>query len=674
MRTERVNVSVGSCVFTLTGKNRMRAYTTQGACRPWKQQEAVFRARRPSPVINGFELDTPIYANNVIPLPPRDDNVHRLQAVSPRSQLSTSSTDSCSQPVVADSGIAMNSSSTDTTLVADVEDYTRVLGDDVVFLEDKVDSGLQLIPAPRLDNSVTSMASGSAHFGFHSDKSNDNRDIHHEVETAQRQGQLNVTCLPACGTFGNDDREPAVDSHTYVNTASREYENTGLCLTVRSLSQENILTQNSDSKVTTHCAGDATECVDSHTYVNTTQMSPQAVSQPNAEDHDYVNVQNKTRSLSQPLPGEQHSNDCHCPPHYVNVDHGHCNGGHRTACGCSQGSDSYRTRLSLPPRSGQAGHVIKSMGHVTKSAAQLTSLYEQTHHTMLSLPPKAVQSTVDGTETTGEGNPTHHSVYVNVTADQSQASQTMDGRAVVATSVCRSQSSETSVTCDHVYGNVMSQRSLSQPSSASVDKINLSLIPPRNIPRKNFFRRADEKSDERSLIPPSRSITDFQDRTSHPTPAGSPPHITTATPATLEVEDRLSTSDNVKPRLPPVYSVCSTEHHKKKDAEIANPVVNDTEDDRTGVNGHQTLSDNGALRNSESKYDDIELPGLRDGASSNVVIDRGLSDSVESLDIWPPVIPRHSELKFIVPTHGSKDLYKDSIAMVTNDSYVNVNP
>ena len=95
------------------------------------------------------------------------------------------------------------------------------------------------------------------------------------------------------------------------------------------------------------------------------------------------------------------------------------------------------------------------------------------------------------------------------------------------------------------------------------------------------------------------------------------------------------------------------------------------------VNDNSSL--NNYLRVSSSMSDSLSCSEPSDvyrneypiGSAKESVINGEFSESVESLDVWPPVIPCHSELKYIVPDHESEDLYSDTIDMITNQSYVN---
>ena len=294
---------------------------------------------------------------------------------------------------------------------------------------------------------------------------------------------------------------------------------------------------------------------DSHVYVNETFVGMDSNMR---EETGYVNVSSHSHSLSQPLlSGNEHGSS--------GIIH------------LQQGT------VLVPERQGT--NVIISSVTVDSSGTDTSA------HLHRPLPPRTCRtasatSSSQHTNKLRETSPSDESGYVNIISSIQPSSSATIAR---ATSMECEGREEVTGPDEHDYESVL-------PAPTSSEIIDLSLIPPRTIPRKGFCQPSSELSEALPLPPRS---TEHQ----------------ISTPSPL-----VDFSQDVAP--------------SKSPAHVSTP----THDSTLG-----TLSS------------------------------KELSESVESLDIWPPVIPRHSDLKFIVPSHDSTDHYSDNINMETNESYVNIN-
>ena len=292
---------------------------------------------------------------------------------------------------------------------------------------------------------------------------------------------------------------------------------------------------------------------DSHVYVNETFVRTDSNT---SDETGYVNVSSHSHSLSQPLlSGNEHDS--------AGIIH------------------LQQASVLVPERQGT--------NVITSSVAVDSSGTDSSSHLHRTLPPRTCQ-TSSATRSSEhinklrETSPSDESGYVNIISSIQPSFSATTARATSMECVSREEVTDPD---EHDYKSV-------SPAPTSSEIIDLSLIPPRTIPRKGFCQPSSELSEALHLPPRS---TEHQ--------------ISTPSPLVDFSQDVASS---------------------QSPAHVSTP----THDSTLG-----TLSS------------------------------KELSESVESLDIWPPVIPRHSDLKFIVPSHDSTDYYSDSIDMETNESYVN---
>ena len=262
---------------------------------------------------------------------------------------------------------------------------------------------------------------------------------------------------------------------------------------------------------------------------------------------------------------------------------------------------------------------------ITSSVAVDSSGTNTSTHMHRPLPPRTCQtssalSSSQHTNKLCETSPSDESGYVNIISSIQPSFSATTAQATSMECVSREEVTDPD---EHDYENVPQQKSLSQPAPTSSEIIDSLLIPPRTIPRKEFIQTSSETSGALPL--PPRSTEHHK-----------------ATPFVIDVTQE--GRPNQSP-LPPR----STEHQKS----APSPLIDITQD----------------VPPSKSP---AHVSTLTHDSTLGTLSSKELSESVESLDIWPPVIPRHSDLKFIVPSHDSTDYYSDSIDMETNESYVNV--
>ena len=596
--------------------------------------------------IHEHDTEAVLVNNEAPPLPPRTVEVQQLQlqVVSPLlHNLPTSanfrekSTSSCT------SG-AINSTSTSTTVVVDIEDSGIM--EEPVFLETETKSGIQARNNPLLNqHSPTCMPtydSGS-----------------HECTTTGVVGhamnlipyQRNADSITGNGYPDNRDvnhRKPENDTRTCMNItiAGRQ----ALAHTIEygnvSLSQPLLSEPNFGSDHVEHPP--RCDCCTCHA----------------SDDHGYVNVLAQS-SLSQPLLSE-HCGDCG-PGGYVNhTQLQSSNDLHHTGdcAGYVNVPDS-----SLSP--------FKRQTSASAYADRTHEPHSTSHHEqrkipsqLRSLPPRAKQiSTLIGQSelsTEPSDNTTHESGYVNVSSQSSLAQQMTSP---TKTAVFASHSIESSKPCsqtdDHGYINITKPRSISQPANpTTVDMMNSSLLPPRTILRANFreLTARDEKSSVRPL--PSRQPRSKTTQHIHtPLPPNSSGKLAlscTHLPAkdvqhtkSIEVESKSS-------------SGCSSGSSDQLDRTERNLSMNDSQHLNKFSSSSRNVSDDKCC--------------CCDSKESGYIIDNlescEISESVESLDIWPPVVPQHTELMFIVARNqkSRKDFDRGhtdtDIKMITNKSYV----
>ena len=196
--------------------------------------------------------------------------------------------------------------------------------------------------------------------------------------------------------------------------------------------------------------------------------------------------------------------------------------------------------------------------------------------------------------------------------------------------------------------------------------MNSSLIPPRTILRRSCdnCKLSDEKF-ETPLLPPRLTTSKHLQHFTHKIP---PPNTCGLSPMQA-VHSARCKSTEIKSKSLSEY--LSSDLARADEGTI---LLLSTDADNTDDN----LSLNNLLNSYSSKRTSVdevssECSDLQESIKhNNFSVDEEISASVESLDMWPPVIPRHTELKYIVADHDSKDLYSsDNIDMTTNQSYVN---
>ena len=223
---------------------------------------------------------------------------------------------------------------------------------------------------------------------------------------------------------------------------------------------------------------------------------------------------------------------------------------------------------------------------------------------------------------------------------------------------------------EHDYINVPGRPggSLFKPIPPNINVVDASLIPPRTIPRKNYCSETPETI---PLLPKSTGLTSTTCQTSNST------HKVTFPDNVYHDKITSSSSTAGEERLFDVKAkpLSRSSSYGQLDERYSNHFKH--HDTQRVVNDNSSL--NNYLRVSSSMSDSLSCSEPSDvcrvehviGSVKESAVNGEFSESVEGLDMWPPVIPHHSELKYIVPDHESEDLYSDAIDMITNQSYVN---
>ena len=434
-------------------------------------------------------------------------------------------------------------------------------------------------------------------------------------------------------------------SKSCVSTcSSREFVNTGGSGHIANMSpfQDDEYTDSHTGNVSLNGKQEA----DSHGYVNiASARQASTLHEPKqSEANGCINVPKQSPSLQLPT-------DQTCGPYYVNCTRQlphepHPSNDHGYANFPSQAS------LSQPMTRQTSGPVC------TSHAIELHEPSPIHDHGYANVPSKSASSLKPlACQTTApvcashvheptEPSPSNECGYVNIPSHSSTLQPLSSNQTTGLFST--SHTNEPCEPCsilDHGYLNVSRQSSLLQPTPGTIKVMSSSQIPPRTILRSNCYKSSNDNS---STVPlPPRLTTTHQRRLPQSSTHKAPPLTL------LPVEDPL-----IKPT--------ETESKSSSGCGISNQVEKLAEEDR-----HTVTNDNLGLNNvlgcSRDTSDGRAKCG--DDAVDNLT-GRGMCDSLESLDVWPPVIPRHSDLKFIVPKHDSKDLYTDQIVMLSNKSYV----
>ena len=371
-----------------------------------------------------------------------------------------------------------------------------------------------------------------------------------------------------------------------------------------------------------------------HNYENTTPAREDSTD--NIQEHDYVNVLSHSYSLSLPLLSEH---ECHSGPTYVN---------YKRQASVSVLANQFKPPSSqmLPPR--------KCTLKVTDSAARSYEKFE-------------ASSTND------------ESGYVNILSpNQMSLSQPVAMTVMAATNPVSASldkdndDNDRVLTSDeHDYINVPGRPggSLFKPIPPNINVVDASLIPPRTIPRKNYHNETPETIPlpPRSTVLTSTTCQTINSTHNKVTPPDNVRHDKITSSSSTAGEERLF---DVKAK-----PLSRSSSYGQLDERYANHFKH--HDTQRVVNDNSSL--NNYLRVSSSMSDSLSCSEPSDvyrnkhpiRSAKESVVKGEFSESVESLDVWPPVIPRHSELKYIVPDHEPEDLYSDTIDMITNQSYVN---
>ena len=574
---------------------------------------------------------------------------------------------------------AMNSTSTNTTVVVDMEDSGAI--DEPVFLENETKSNELAKTGCLLNqpsgNCVSTRGRGS-----------------HECTKTTTAGQspIQKTTNSSTGNrflnkHGINHRDPETGSPSYVNITRQASDS------VHTTEQRSAMQYSLSQPL-------LTECNQSPTYVNHTEIPFCRCRVCRTSDYSscgYVNVPNQS-SLSQPLLDD--NCDLHHVPLYVNQTQAHSsseldNGTRLTSLSPFSRQTSVPTNEVQANEQASSSHRVHSDGNdlvhgyvnIVNRDSETIPLPEQkksdnshpqqpapskSPSLLRSLPPRAQRPTTGHCESpqlTSTAKRGSDSGYEDASSLQQTISMTTPRETAPCVGRSQSNKSSSAVTSDRGYVNVTKPRSISQPTPVTANMLNSSLIPPRTILRADVCQPS-KSNNIRALPPRTRSKTETI-----------PPPLTL-----LPAED--------------LQLVKSTELETKSSSGCS-----------SGSLAHQDATvqaEKGHCVHEKSKKSETHRSSCRDrgcscepvGDDSYVVdeidnFDSGKKmtdlESAESLDLWPPVIPPQTELIFIVADKpkpasvdqedfdvgcvqdGLTDSVTKNIKMTRNASYVKHN-
>ena len=590
----------------------------------------------------------------------------------------------------------ISSTSTNTTLVADIEDSGVM--EEPVFLETESKSdelarrGLLLNQPSR--NCVSTCGHGSQESTKTTTEGQTMNLIPH---------QKNVDSSTGNGFLTNHEmthREPETDSPSYVNIITNQHA------PVHTSEQSNAIQYSLSQPL-------LTEYSQSPTYVNHTEIPfcQCRICRTSVDDkgHGYANVPPYESSLSQPLLDNNKSSR-HCPQ-YVNQTQVQSSSTSKLDCAPKPASLSrLKHQISAPTNAVQVNEQASSDHHghndgddsvhgyvnISSGAEMMSPPLEQksasshphepTSTSPCSLPPQTQQSTTSHCEVAQPNisNQTSDSCYEDASSLAPKASRetfpaprTLTETVVHVCHSASNQSTCSTMTSDRGYVNITKPRSISQPTPVTASMLNPSLVPPRTIPRANFHqpRVSDSKSRDAHALPPRPRSRTTQDVHALP-PRSSEMVRPPLTPLVLAGDLQPMKCTEIETKS---SSGCSSGSSVQLDGTIQTEKRCKHEKPRNS--SRNTCRDRGCscepIEDDSYVVDELEISDTKG------------TESVESLDIWPPVIPPQTELMFIVAPHqpesvdqkefggGPQDDPTDTdtknIKMTTNKSYVKHN-
>ena len=672
-----------------TGRKRIRNYSVAEASRK-NQRTQKHKATRERVEMKELTTNSGVVlvnsAQDAPQLSPHAAVVQQLQATlsTMQQQNPPTSVANLRETSTSSTGGAINSTSTNTTVVVDIEDSGMM--EEPVFLETETKSDV-LAKSGHLLNHPSRSCVSTCGRGSHD----------HECTKATTAGQTmnlipcqkNADSRTGNGLSNNhriSHREPETDYPSYVNITGQA--------SVHTTEQSSALQYSLSQPLLTE--GN----LESPTYVNHTEIpfcQCRACRMSDDKGCGYVNVPTQS-SLLQPLSDDNNGSDRN----------------QTQAQSCSE-LDRATESVSLPPfkrqtsaptnaaqanekaSTGHHGHsdgndlvhgyvnifnlkrseMISPLEHQKSANSHPLKPTSKSPNQLRSLPPRTQQPTTGHYESSLQtiSAQRSNSYY----EDASSLAPKMLRQTILTrteTAVCgghsKSNKSCSTTTCDRGYVNVTKPRSISQPTPITADMLNPSLIPPRTILRANFCQptASDSKSSNAVILPPRPRSKTTQHV--HPLPPSSsetlPPPLTlsaTLLPAedlqltkSIEIETKSSSgcSSGSSVQLDSTVQAKKRYTHKKSKSSSRNTC-------RERGCSCESISD--------ASYVVDELESSK------------RTESVESLDIWLPVIPRQTELMFIVAHNqpesdqkggGLQDDHTDtdtkSIKMTVNRSYV----
>jgi hypothetical protein len=562
---------------------------------------------------------------------------------------------------------AINSTSTNTTVVVDIED-SGIL-DEPVFLETETKSD-DLAKNGHLLNQPFRKCVSTSGCGSHE-------------------------CTKTLTTAGQHSCQKTTDSSTGNGVLNKQGINHRDPETVGSPSYVNI-TKQLQAPVHTTDQGRAmqyslsqpllSECNQSPTYVNHTEIPFCQCRICRTSDYSgcgYVNVPNQS-SLSQPLL-DDNDHGLHHVPVYVNQTQAHSSGELDHAIKSTASLSPFNRQTSAPTDAAQANEQVATgqrvhtdgdapvQGYVNilnKGSEVIPPLEHQKSENgrpqvpapskspsqLRSLPPRTQQPTTDHCESphdqltrsahrnSDSGYEDASSLLPKTLQQTISTSTTTQAETVPSAGRSHSNKSCSTMTSDRGYVNVTKPRSISQPTPVTANMLNSFLIPPRTILRTDLCqpRASNSKSSNiRALPPRSRSKTTPHIHTL--TPPNSSDHETVPPPLTLAVtllpEEDLQLIQKSTEIETKSSSGCSSGSSVHLYATVQ--AEKRCTHEKSKMSSRSTCSDRGCSCEpiGDDSYVVDDLESFDDGK---------MTESVESLDIWPPVIPPQSEQMFLV--------------------------
>ena len=630
-----------------------------------------------------------VLVNNDAPqLPSHDALVQELQTtLSMKLQNRSTSAANIRETSTSSTSGAINSTSTNTTVVADIEDSGIM--EEPVFLETETKSDVKAKSSQSLNqpsrSCVTTCGRGS-----------------HECTMTTTAGQSmnlipyqkNGDPITESGYPNNhsiNHREPEADSSGYMNITRQAIVHT----TEHSSTMQYSLSQPL-----------LTDCNQSPTYVNHTEIpfcQCHVCCKGDNPGHDCVNEPTLS-SLSQPLLNDNDGSE----RGFLYVNHTRVQSS--SQLNPSMVSSSFKRQISAPvyavgaDEQASTNHHIQNDGNdlihgyvnILKSSENISLLEHQKsgngslrepapsrHHGQTKSPsqsrsllPRTQLPTTSHCQSSQEASSAQRTndYYEDASSWPARMSkQTILTPTETVVCVSRSQSGKScsSTTGDRGYINITKPRSISQPTPVTADMFNPALIPPRTIPRANFHQTT--ASNDKSLSTSSVHTVPPRPRSK------TTQHIHTLSATLLPAKDlQLVQSTETESKS---SSGCSSGSSDQLDCSTIEGQKRHTHD--------KHISKNSSRSTCRERGCSCDLVG-----DASYVVD-GLENSKmsestgESLDMWPPVIPRRTELMFIVAHnqpeyHDQKDLGGDlqdddnmdtdnnlkSMKMTVNTSYV----